>query len=509
MTPSTPSRGTNSEEVNVTPLRKNLSPKHLKDKVASKAENSTGNGYSEGDICSGSNILKNLVSLATACGEAPIGLSSQAIFLRDHMSIPPSQSLLDQVESIDESIDENVIQIPDKCEIDLEGIQVPIVEVVFPRLGSKMTSGHIKWEHIVKHEKVTKGQKILVAKNEDKSVYLDIESEIDGYLAAKMVTENKLVAVDSVLGILVEKEEHIVPVESHIFLQIAKFEEAERIRLEEERQRLEQERLEEEKKRAEEEEKRKQEIERKAEVQRKLNDVINESQHLLNDMKVEEEKQAEVTSQEQKLDISENEIEIFINEKSEDNPDETLEVEKENDGNDNENTNAPAQAVHGDDETLETGKENGSNDCVKIDASTQAVHEDDKILQQSPEECSKSGEQQSPPESAENTEKHITESDMSVEKTWKALKADSKSVFIKLIMEGYSLTNEQCEGNFCESQALLSNNNICYCVVCGGTGSGADGAYINVTQKSIHVPKDSPRPEEVAKLIGERALSGW
>jgi len=468
-TPSTPSRGSNSEEVNVTPLRKNVTPKHLKDKVASKAEN-TENGFSKGDICSGSNILKNLVSLATACGEAPIGLSSQAIYLRDHMSIPPSKSLLDQAESIDESIDENVIQIPDKCEIDLEGIQVPIVEVVFPRLGSKMTSGHIKWEHIVKHEKVKKGQKILVAKNEDKSVNLDIESEIDGYLAAKMVTENKLVAVESVLGILVEKEEHIVPVESHIFLQIAKFEEAERIRLEEERQRLEQERLEEEKKRAEEEEKRKQELERKAEVQRKLNDVINESQHLLNDMKVEEEKQVEATSHEHKLDISENEIEMFINDESEDNPDETLKPEKENDGNDYVKANASAQAVHGDDDILEAEKKNGSYDDVKTDASAQAVHEDEKILQQSPVECSKSGEQQSPPERAENTEQLITESDMSVEKSWDALKADSKTVFIKLIMEGYSLTNEQCKGNFCESQALLSNNNICYCVICGGTG---------------------------------------
>ena len=51
--------------------------------------------------------------------------------------------MVKQAESIDESIDETVIQIPDKCEIDLEGIQVPIIEVVFPRLGSQMTSGKL------------------------------------------------------------------------------------------------------------------------------------------------------------------------------------------------------------------------------------------------------------------------------------------------------------------------------------------------------------------------------
>lgn len=39
-------------------------------------------------------------------------------------------------------------------------------------------------------------------------------------------------------------------------------------------------------------------------------------------------------------------------------------------------------------------------------------------------------------------------------------------------------------------------------------GSGANGVYTTLTEKQ-NVPKDSPSVEEVAKMIGERALVGW
>lgn len=237
-------------------------------------------------------------------------------------------------------------------------------------------------------------------------------------------------------GILVEKAEHITNVESHIFLQLAKFEEAERIRIEEEKKRLEQERLEAEKKRAGDEDKRKQELERKADIQRKLNDVINESQHLLDDMKVEEEKAAEAARLEQKLDISEREIEIIINKKSEDNPDAILQAEKVN----NSGVGAAADSTAREEADVILDHQKTINGGTTVDMTADAsapVHKDAALLQQFPEECSESGQQQSLPD---NTEQHIpAETEKNVQKSWEALKADSKSAFIKMIMEGYSV----------------------------------------------------------------------
>ena len=60
---------------------------------------------------------------------------------------------------------------------------------------------------------------------------------------------------------------------------------------------------------------------------------------------------------------------------------------------------------------------------------------------------------------------------------WETLRAESRSVMTRRIMKGWTLLPEFCRGTECESSPLLCKFDKKMCVVCGGCGSGMDGAY--------------------------------
>jgi uncharacterized Zn finger protein (UPF0148 family) len=61
--------------------------------------------------------------------------------------------------------------------------------------------------------------------------------------------------------------------------------------------------------------------------------------------------------------------------------------------------------------------------------------------------------------------------------SWETLRAEGRSVMTRRIMAGWTLLPEFCRGSECESSPLLCKHTTKMCVVCGGDGSGTNGAY--------------------------------
>ena len=95
---------------------------------------------------------------------------------------------------------------------------------------------------------------------------------------------------------------------------------------------------------------------------------------------------------------------------------------------------------------------------------------------------------------------------------WKILRDDASNQLSRRLLQGWTLTSTHCKGNECSNAPLVSFPNPYngdlkyYCVVCGGNGSGTDGAY-----KIFHLSKTEPEPisetvqdpdpEEIAKQL--------
>ena len=100
---------------------------------------------------------------------------------------------------------------------------------------------------------------------------------------------------------------------------------------------------------------------------------------------------------------------------------------------------------------------------------------------------------------------------------WKILRDDASSQLSRRMMQGWVMTSNHCEGVQCQQAPLLSSSSgQIFCVVCGGSGNGEDGAY-----KSIQVaPSDDytvatfdddtvvARRNEATALIGQKLMTG-
>jgi uncharacterized Zn finger protein (UPF0148 family) len=60
---------------------------------------------------------------------------------------------------------------------------------------------------------------------------------------------------------------------------------------------------------------------------------------------------------------------------------------------------------------------------------------------------------------------------------WETLRCESKAVRTRRLLSGWTTLPELCRGQECQSSPLITNSEEKECVVCGGCGSGRDGAY--------------------------------
>ena len=67
---------------------------------------------------------------------------------------------------------------------------------------------------------------------------------------------------------------------------------------------------------------------------------------------------------------------------------------------------------------------------------------------------------------------------------WETLRQEGRSVMTRRVMAGWTLLAEFCSGVECENSPLLTNGHRKECVVCGGSGNGHDGVYLD--QESVN-----------------------
>ncbi|KAL7538632.1 hypothetical protein ACHAXR_009768 [Thalassiosira sp. AJA248-18] len=117
---------------------------------------------------------------------------------------------------------------------------------------------------------------------------------------------------------------------------------------------------------------------------------------------------------------------------------------------------------------------------------------------------------------------------------WEELLINGRSILSKRLNEGWSLSSTNCSGANCKGTPLLTSSQSDdkhhdgnddhindHCVVCGGSGSGQDGAYERELEwqiKAAEIAKQAERDaipnwDELAKngraLLAERLKQGW
>jgi len=103
---------------------------------------------------------------------------------------------------------------------------------------------------------------------------------------------------------------------------------------------------------------------------------------------------------------------------------------------------------------------------------------------------------------------------------WNYLRSEASKQMSRRMLQGWAMTNSFCQGAECGSAPLLMHGSTVYCVVCGGTGSGQDGAYgrtadleNNQTMVDQAVnPSDAAireRRDIATREIGKRMMVGW
>jgi len=107
---------------------------------------------------------------------------------------------------------------------------------------------------------------------------------------------------------------------------------------------------------------------------------------------------------------------------------------------------------------------------------------------------------------------------------WAVLREDASNQLSRRLLQGWSMSSETCKGSECDSAPLMLSGGKAFCVVCGGTGTGEDGAYIsfkscapvtenispNTTVENMKEkdPEESKHQETVAG-IGKKLLLGF
>jgi len=128
---------------------------------------------------------------------------------------------------------------------------------------------------------------------------------------------------------------------------------------------------------------------------------------------------------------------------------------------------------------------------------------------------------------------------------WELLRVEGKSVMTRRLIAGWKMLPRTCSGKECQKSPLLKKGRIEECVVCGGSGNGVDGVYVETLSLSatsedgdydapvvlspnndgrepkaettslapksvqqIHEDFEVKR-EKVSKEIGKRMLQGW
>ena len=75
---------------------------------------------------------------------------------------------------------------------------------------------------------------------------------------------------------------------------------------------------------------------------------------------------------------------------------------------------------------------------------------------------------------------------------WETLRVEGRSIMNRRMLAGWILLPELCSGNECHNCPLLSKSGTTYCVVCGGSGNGLDGAYKEELTKELNAEYKLP-----------------
>ena len=119
---------------------------------------------------------------------------------------------------------------------------------------------------------------------------------------------------------------------------------------------------------------------------------------------------------------------------------------------------------------------------------------------------------------------------------WETLRAESRAIMTRRILQGWQLTSQGCVGSECHFSPLVAKKDKTECVVCGGTGNGLDGAYATDDEDEKKdagndLPSSKPvadgvtpdagfvetyneeefaiQRELVSQEIGKRMMEGW
>lgn len=107
---------------------------------------------------------------------------------------------------------------------------------------------------------------------------------------------------------------------------------------------------------------------------------------------------------------------------------------------------------------------------------------------------------------------------------WAVLREDASNQLSRRLLQGWSMSSETCKGSECDSAPLMLSGGKAFCVVCGGTGTGEDGAYLsfkscapvteNITPTTTVEKMKEKEPEEIKRQetiagIGKKLLLGF
>lgn len=109
---------------------------------------------------------------------------------------------------------------------------------------------------------------------------------------------------------------------------------------------------------------------------------------------------------------------------------------------------------------------------------------------------------------------------------WEELLINGRTILSKRLNEGWILSSTNCSGMNCKGTPLLQRSdgehaNLEYCVVCGGSGNGTDGAYERELELQAQAQELAEKAEREATpdweelagngraLLAERLKQGW
>lgn len=100
----------------------------------------------------------------------------------------------------------------------------------------------------------------------------------------------------------------------------------------------------------------------------------------------------------------------------------------------------------------------------------------------------------------DNIEHVILPTDSEIEKErWETLRMEGRAIMTRRILQGWKLLPEACKGAECFMSPLIGRPGRKECSVCGGSGSGTDGAYSRQEDEAEVAPALSLKPSIVEK----------